>query len=226
MVEWFLFRQGGAGSKGVTAAWSRLRLGEGVCRELTEECRQSGPVREVCRAANGRMVEIPDGARGMQGADRRMVPIRPGYWALQGSQLSPVLADELHRIGSEALLNAFRHGRGSRVKMVLVFGADAFLLRVHDNGVGIDSKVLQDGHAPGRFGLRGMRERAERVHGTLQLSGALGGGTNLEFRASAAASYVARNRTVGLAWMRRLRLSRWFRNDSRQTAPDSNSPIE
>jgi len=51
------------------------------------------------------------------------------------------------------------------------------MLRVSDNGIGIDP-ALADRGKPGHFGLQGMRERAVRIEGKLTLSSG-GSGTTV-----------------------------------------------
>ena len=73
----------------------------------------------------------------------------------------PVVRDEVYRIGYEAIRNACVHSHASRIDVVLEYGDD-LTLRIGDNGVGIDAAVIETGKE-GHFGLRGMRERAERI---------------------------------------------------------------
>ena len=105
--------------------------------------------------------------------------------------LQPALADEADRIGAEALFNAFRHARANRVELRLSYARREFALSVRDDGIGIDRRVLQQGHATGRWGLRGMRERAERAGALLDMKSGAGGGTEIELRARSFKAYVA-----------------------------------
>jgi len=63
----------------------------------------------------------------------------------QPRPLRPVLRDEVYRIGREALTNAFRHSRATKVEAGLKYAAKQFRLLVIDNGRGIDPGVLQSG---------------------------------------------------------------------------------
>jgi len=54
--------------------------------------------------------------------------------------------------------------------------ASDFMLAVSDYGIGIESEVLENGK-DGHFGLRGMRERAERIGSKFTLSTAADSGT-------------------------------------------------
>src|SRR5216683_685224 len=48
--------------------------------------------------------------------------------------LHPVIRDEVYRIGREALVNAFRHSRASRIEVELEYAAKRFRIIVRDNG--------------------------------------------------------------------------------------------
>src|SRR5262249_6409584 len=80
----------------------------------------------------------------------------------------PIICEEVYRIGNEAIRNAFTHSGGSRLDVELSYVRD-LVLRVRDNGRGIDPKVLAKGK-DGHFGIKGIRERAERVGARLSLN--------------------------------------------------------
>ena len=82
--------------------------------------------------------------------------------------MHPVVRDEIYRIGYEAIRNACAHSGGDRLEVTLEYAHD-LTLRVSDNGTGIESEVVEKGKE-GHFGLRGMRERAERIGGKFTLS--------------------------------------------------------
>src|SRR5580704_4432966 len=69
--------------------------------------------------------------------------------------LSPVLQDELYRIGREVLRNAFRHARAKLIEVEIRYSAQELRLRIRDDGIGVDSKVLESGARPGHWGLPG-----------------------------------------------------------------------
>lgn len=86
--------------------------------------------------------------------------------------MQPAILDEVHRIGNEALRNAFAHARAAQVKVDLAYRRTAFILAVADDGVGIDPSWLAEAGRPDHWGLRGMRERAERIGARLDIQGA------------------------------------------------------
>jgi signal transduction histidine kinase len=93
--------------------------------------------------------------------------------------LHPILRDEVYRIGREALVNAFRHSRATRVQVELGYSANEFRVVVRDNGCGVDPLVLESGRE-GHWGLSGMRERAERIGARLHLRSRPLSGTEVE----------------------------------------------
>jgi ligand-binding sensor domain-containing protein/signal transduction histidine kinase len=82
--------------------------------------------------------------------------------------LHPILRDDIYRIAAEAVRNAFRHARARRIEVEIIYEAKQLRVRVRDNGIGIDASVIEEGR-PGHFGLTGMRERARRIGGQLDV---------------------------------------------------------
>ena len=97
--------------------------------------------------------------------------------------------NDVHRIASEAVRNAFQHAQAGRIEVEIRYERRQLRLRVLDNGKGIDQKVLAEGGRPGHFGLAGMRERAKLVGGKLTVSGSLDSGTEIELTIPASYAY-------------------------------------
>ncbi len=81
-----------------------------------------------------------------------------------------------HLLGAlrEALSNAARHARASKVEVTVEAGPELVLL-VRDNGIGLP----ENGR---RSGLANLTERATLLGGTMRAGPAEGGGTELEWR--------------------------------------------
>lgn len=87
--------------------------------------------------------------------------------------------NHLLRIGQEATTNALRHARAENIRLHLAYAPQAVELIVQDDGCGFDAAHALPTEA-GHFGLLGMRERAEKMAGSLQISSALGKGTTIK----------------------------------------------
>jgi signal transduction histidine kinase len=83
------------------------------------------------------------------------------------------------RIAQEAVTNAVKHASAKHVKIHVRMDERRLLLRVNDDGRGFEPSGAF-ASTGGRFGLLGMRERAERLGGQLDLSSELGRGTQVE----------------------------------------------
>jgi signal transduction histidine kinase/ligand-binding sensor domain-containing protein len=92
-------------------------------------------------------------------------------------ELHPVVRDEVYRIGYEAIRNACTHSAGSRLEVQLTYAHD-LIVRVADNGVGMDPSMAPAGKA-GHFGLQGMRERAARIGAKLDIISSADSGTEM-----------------------------------------------
>ncbi|MFX5714160.1 ATP-binding protein, partial [Acinetobacter baumannii] len=56
--------------------------------------------------------------------------------------LVSTVRDEIQRIAREALRNAFSHSHGRTIEAEISYGETTFALRVRDDGVGINTRVL------------------------------------------------------------------------------------
>ncbi len=97
--------------------------------------------------------------------------------------LAPVpdfVAGNLLLVAQEALHNALKHAHPRTVTIEVRFAdtTDRIALTVRDDGDGF-TPGAQAGAAQGHFGVTGMRERIERLHGTFRLDSAPGRGTTL-----------------------------------------------
>jgi signal transduction histidine kinase len=90
-------------------------------------------------------------------------------------EVHPIVSDEVCRIAREAIRNICMHSSANKMTLELEY-EQRLVLRVTDDGIGMDTAVLEHGR-PGHFGLLGMRERAARIGGKLTITSAPGAGT-------------------------------------------------
>jgi len=76
---------------------------------------------------------------------------------------------EIERIGTEALVNAFRHAHAKHILIELNCSDKRLVVTIRDDGVGIDEDLLLEGR-PGHWGIRGMRERSNSMGGQIEIS--------------------------------------------------------
>ncbi len=96
---------------------------------------------------------------------------------------------EIFRIAREALRNAFNHSQAHRIETEVAYSSNLFRLRIRDDGKGIDPEVLNRAERIGHWGLAGMRERAQRLGGELEVWSEPGAGTEVELRIPAPIVY-------------------------------------
>ena len=94
---------------------------------------------------------------------------------VQFDRLAPPLESALFRIVQECLTNACRYSQSPKVRVELRQADDRVRIDVQDWGVGFDPEQIGDGH----FGLRGIRERARLLGGTVSIQTAPQQGTHV-----------------------------------------------
>ena len=104
--------------------------------------------------------------------------------------LHPILRDEIYRIASEALRNAFHHARARGIEVEIRYDPRQLRVRLRDDGIGIDADVLRQEGREGHFGFRGMRERAKGIGGKLEIWSEQGAGTEVELIIPASVAYA------------------------------------
>ncbi len=91
----------------------------------------------------------------------------------------------LYRAAQEGLTNIQKHAQASRVKLRLEFGEREARLILRDNGCGFDPQSIEEWNhqssknTPPGFGLRGLQERLELLHGSVDVQSDIHKGTNL-----------------------------------------------
>jgi signal transduction histidine kinase len=103
--------------------------------------------------------------------------------------LEPWIHEDVYRVAREAIRNAFRHARASRIETEVAFGGSQLSIRIRDDGVGIDAQILALGGREDHWGLLGMRERAASFGGALDVRSKPGAGTEVELRVPGKIAY-------------------------------------
>ena len=85
------------------------------------------------------------------------------------------MATHLYRIAQEAVHNAVRHGKATKIHLSLNLRGRCLRLVVRDNGVGIHATAPR----AGGMGLSIMRYRAGLIHGSLNVQPRASGGTEV-----------------------------------------------
>ncbi len=112
----------------------------------------------------------------------------------EDSSLDPKTKVFLFRIVQEALQNASKHAKASRVVVHIAVNHDMLTAVIRDNGVGFDVQaVSRDPDKWDHFGLRGMKERAKLLGGEARLQSIKGRGTTVTVRIPSARKDVVRD---------------------------------
>ena len=126
----------------------------------------------------------------------------------KAASLHPIVFDELHKLGREAIFNAFRHARASQIEVEVDYIDTELRLLIRDNGIGIEPGTVQKGGIAGHWGLPGMQERAKRIGANLNIWSRENSGTEIGVRVPAAVAYQSR---VTHASHARGSLKRWLK---------------
>jgi signal transduction histidine kinase len=79
--------------------------------------------------------------------------------------LSSFISKNLLRIGQEAVINSLKHAQAKRLWVELTYVPHQIILRVGDDGCGFCPQQQTEG-----FGLIGISERVDRIHGHLRIT--------------------------------------------------------
>ena len=96
--------------------------------------------------------------------------------------LSDPQAENLLRIGQEAITNALKHAAAHHIEVRVESRDDHAILSVRDDGCGFARDDTAHNPSTGHFGLSGMTERARRCNGTLTIESIPGQGTTVTAR--------------------------------------------
>ena len=93
--------------------------------------------------------------------------------------IAPDLEADLLRIGQEAMTNAVRHGKPTRIEVLLEFAGNAVSLRIADDGCGFDVEHAKAASPTGGIGLASIQERTGSHAGSVKILSSAKIGTRL-----------------------------------------------
>jgi signal transduction histidine kinase len=95
---------------------------------------------------------------------------------IEGAERLPfIVQQEIYHIARETLNNVIKHAHAHRVRVQLLVAEHSACLEIGDDGVGFNPADLRGG-----LGLAGMTERVARIGGTLEITSAIGKGTQVK----------------------------------------------
>jgi signal transduction histidine kinase len=100
----------------------------------------------------------------------------------------------LYRIVQEALTNAAKHSKASRVWIRIGRKKRIFCCSIEDDGVGFDVRAVESDCKRRGLGLIGMQERLNAIGGTLSIDSEPGRGTKILIQLSTEASNASSHR--------------------------------
>jgi len=100
----------------------------------------------------------------MSGIEVKIIVCK-GSWNLSTKQ-----STHLYRITQEVLSNSLKHGKATKINVIMNFTENDFVISFKDNGTGTDI-INESG-----FGLKNIKERTEEIGGTVDITSKLGNG--------------------------------------------------
>lgn len=110
--------------------------------------------------------------------------------------LPMTVQETILRVAQESAANTFKHAGAQRIDVELAYGAASTVLIIQDDGQGFDVDAAFHAYA-GRWGLLGMRERADQIGASLDVSARGGGGTIVRLEAPLRPDIVSGNTSIG-----------------------------
>lgn len=105
------------------------------------------------------------------------------------------VAHEILMVIREGVYNAVLHGKPSHVFVHLHYGKDELTAEVADNGTGFEFGTEPRDGKP-HYGIAGMRERIERLHGKIEWNSTLGVGTTIHLELCRSTLFSSRKKAA------------------------------
>jgi len=153
-----------------------LHMARSMIRHSHEEARRSVWNLRNYALEHG---DLPAALTEMKGHIKNGSPVQIGL-DVSGTprRLPSRIEGHLLRIGQEATTNAVKHAQGKIIQLELRYEPQSVQLSIQDDGLGFDAANATSSEA-GHFGLLGMRERAEKIGGTITVFSTPGAGTRI-----------------------------------------------
>jgi signal transduction histidine kinase len=163
--------------------WQRhVRNAIGLARDSLSEARRSVEGSRPERLETARLPDaLADVAR--EWSELNGIPVEVTTTG-DVQPLHPEVEVALLRTAQEALANVAKHANAARAWLTLSYMGDVVSLDVRDDGIGFTVPSSTEGRDSG-FGLSAMRQRVNRVAGTLAIESEPGGGTAVSARVPA-----------------------------------------
>jgi signal transduction histidine kinase len=141
----------------------------------------------VCSHSNRRRrragLDGRDLSEALEGAVRSVIAATPVEldFVVRGERRpsKPVVETTAVRIGREAALNTLKHADARKIEVRLEYAPQRFVLEVTDDGRGIAPGTAEAAASDGHLGIAGMRARAGRAGGTMEITSRVGTGTTI-----------------------------------------------
>jgi signal transduction histidine kinase/ligand-binding sensor domain-containing protein len=137
--------------------------------------------------------EVADLAQALASEGDQFAQLHPAKFQVnvQGSrrELHPIVREEGFLIAREAITNAFRHSAAKEIEVEITYGEEAFRIRIRDDGLGINAPIQTVARKSGHYGVVGMRERATKLGGHLEIWSKPEAGCEVDFEVPAKVAY-------------------------------------
>ncbi len=114
----------------------------------------------------------------LEACDTRLYVSSTGF----SERLPSQLETDMYRVLQEAIANVARHAEATQVSITLGYAKGWLTATVEDDGCGFDMETIRQPTSDKGLGLLGMRERVERMSGSLAIQSAPGQGTCLAIK--------------------------------------------
>jgi len=125
--------------------------------------------------------------------------------------LRPAIQEQLLLIGGEAVVNALRHSKATKIEVEVQYLRCSVRIFVRDNGCGINPDLVQQ-ESDSYWGLREMRDRADTIGAQFGIWSRPGAGTEVRIAIPFNAAITADGSTVRTIMLNLLVRGCWMRD--------------